>query len=627
MSMQKLLFLLLLLTQVAAAQSPVYKDASSGKYGVVHPLTAEPITDPEYDWAAPVYLNDTLVRVRKAGLTGIISITGRRAVPLEFDNIQEAQAGAEYGIVSVAKGGLWGLWDAKKGRSLLPQEFEYVRAIYPDLLVARRKGSSILEFYDEKAHKLFEKVGSAAGPSFAPHTIQIIVKNGELQYTDRNGNAVCPTSWPNVKWTDGKSVIIMCSTTLGSDLNMLVSTSGDTILRPDFWTFTPLQEGRFIVKTNAGRKFAGLFDATSRQWLIPWSEISLLQVGEYGDPEALIYATKYNAREGHHLYDVRGHVVMENCYFSRLPYEPVRATAGLDYHPYRYVLLHLPGRSTAQGLYDAAGRAILPMEYEQFDYFSEQHPVIATRAHPTRAGERLANAFDLKTGREILEEGFEQLYFTMDPKRFWAQKGGSWGLIETGREEKAVFEYDRMDRLSNLCFAARKAGQWYCFDAEGRQIVPRSFDWIRSPDVEHYRTFKASQAVKGKLLAYAGDPSRTDGWYAITDRKQAIFLASSAEIPNEAASSLVAQPALQPMPPTAGTDIFTVVDQSPEFPGGEAAMLEFLSNNLKYPDLAGQPAWKDRSTCDLSWKKTAPCRTTSYCATSAEVVARKPCGW
>lgn len=221
--MKKLLFLFILLTQVAAAQSPVYKDTTSGKYdvltppviepvygwtayiefldqlkfvaaqspvykdttfgkfGVVHPITAEPITEFEYDWAAPVYLNDTLVRVRKAGLTGIISINGRVAVPVEFDNIQDALAGAEYGIVSVAKGGHWGLWDAKKGRSVLPLEFEYVRAIYPDLLVGRRNGSSFLEFFDENAQKLFERVGSAAGPSFAPHTIQIMVNNGELQ--------------------------------------------------------------------------------------------------------------------------------------------------------------------------------------------------------------------------------------------------------------------------------------------------------------------------------------------------------------------------------------------------------------------------------------------------------------
>jgi hypothetical protein len=83
--------------------------------------------------------------------------------------------------------------------------------------------------------------------------------------------------------------------------------------------------------------------------------------------------------------------------------------------------------------------------------------------------------------------------------------------------------------ITEFEYAARKAGQWYCFDAEGRLVAPRSFDWIRSPDVEHYRTFKASQAAKGKLLAYAGDPSRSDGWYAITDRRQAIFIKSAAK--------------------------------------------------------------------------------------------------
>ncbi|HLP96063.1 MAG TPA: WG repeat-containing protein [Saprospiraceae bacterium] len=565
--MKKLLFLFILLTQVAAAQSPVYKDTTSGKYGVVippvmesmydfmdyyevfnrlskfvtaqspvykdstsekfgvvHPITAEPITEFEYDWAAPVYLNDTLVWVRKAGLTGIISVNGRVVVPVEFDNIQDVLAGAEYGIVSVAKGGLWGLWDAKKGHSVLPLEFEYVRAIYPDLLVGRRKGSSFLEFFDENAQKLFERVGSAAGPIYAPNLVQIMNKDGELQYTDKNGNIMCPTSWPNAQWTDGKRVIALCSNVLGMEMNMLVSTSGDTILPPNFWSFTPLKEGRFIVSVTGRRNKAGLFDANSRQWLIPWSEISLLQVGEFGDPEALIFAFKWNAREGHSLYDASGNVLEVNCIISRFPFEYTKAQAGLDYHPYRYVLFHLPGRSAAQGLYNAAGRVILPMEYEQFFYFSEKHPVIATRSE-----ECLDYAFDPKTGKKYFEQGFEQLNFTMDPNRFWAQKGGSWGLIETSREEKAVFEYDRVDRLSNLCFAARKAGQWYCFDADGRLVAHRSFDWICSPDVEHYRTFKASQAAKGKLLAYTGDLSRSDGWYAITDRRQAIFIKSAAK--------------------------------------------------------------------------------------------------
>jgi hypothetical protein len=584
--MHKLLFCFLLLSQVAVAQSPVYKDAASGKYGVVHPYTAEPITAPDYDWAAPVYLNDTLVRVRKAGLTGIFSITSRMAVPVDFDNIQEAQAGAECGIVSVAKGELRGLWDAKKGSLLLPLEFEYVRAVYPDLLVGRRKGSSILEFYNEKAQKVFETEGSAAGPSFAPVTVQVMIKHGELRYFDKKGHTVCPPTLPNAQWTDGKTVIVLVATTLGSDMNMLVSTSGDTILPPEYWAFTPLSEGRFIVKATAQSRKSGLFDATSRKWLIPMSEISLLPVGEYGDPEALLYATKSNAREGHHLYDVRGNMVVENCYFHRLPYESAKRMPGLDYRPFRYVFIQSPGGSNAKAFYGANGRAILPMEYEQFHYFSEQHPVIATRTSPARTGENPVNAFDLTTGRKIFENGFEQLLFTANPQRFWAQKEGIWGLVETGWETKAVFEYEWVVALSNFCFAAKKGDQWFCFTAEGQLAVPRSFGWISGPDLEHYREFKASPAAKGKLLAFAGDPLRTGGWYAITDRKQAIFIVSELEIPKDKTPVLNAQSTLQPLPSVEGAEVYTVVDQSPAFPGGETAMFEFLANNLKYPALA-----------------------------------------
>lgn len=45
---------------------------------------------------------------------------------------------------------------------------------------------------------------------------------------------------------------------------------------------------------------------------------------------------------------------------------------------------------------------------------------------------------------------------------------------------------------------------------------------------------------------------------------------------------------MPPPPPAEAKDIpvFTVVEQMPEFPGGEDAMLKFLAKNVRYPEVA-----------------------------------------
>lgn len=54
-----------------------------------------------------------------------------------------------------------------------------------------------------------------------------------------------------------------------------------------------------------------------------------------------------------------------------------------------------------------------------------------------------------------------------------------------------------------------------------------------------------------------------------------------------------AQPLKEPIPPPPPPDtevvapqVFTFVEQMPQFPGGEAEMLKFLRTNITYPDLA-----------------------------------------
>ena len=49
--------------------------------------------------------------------------------------------------------------------------------------------------------------------------------------------------------------------------------------------------------------------------------------------------------------------------------------------------------------------------------------------------------------------------------------------------------------------------------------------------------------------------------------------------------------------------IFTVVEQQPEFPGGEAALMQFIKKNLKYPAFAAENGIQGRVTLSFVVEK------------------------
>ena len=73
--------------------------------------------------------------------------------------------------------------------------------------------------------------------------------------------------------------------------------------------------------------------------------------------------------------------------------------------------------------------------------------------------------------------------------------------------------------------------------------------------------------------------------YEAVKAPQAPALQEAVAVATEEASSATAR-AVEPPPPGEGEEILNLAEQRPSFPGGEAAMLQFLDENLKYPPLA-----------------------------------------
>jgi protein TonB len=61
----------------------------------------------------------------------------------------------------------------------------------------------------------------------------------------------------------------------------------------------------------------------------------------------------------------------------------------------------------------------------------------------------------------------------------------------------------------------------------------------------------------------------------------------------------VPPPPPKPKPEEVTEEIFVVVENQPEFPGGNAAMMKFLSDNIKYPVIAQENGIQGRVICNF----------------------------
>lgn len=98
-----------------------------------------------------------------------------------------------------------------------------------------------------------------------------------------------------------------------------------------------------------------------------------------------------------------------------------------------------------------------------------------------------------------------------------------------------------------------------------------------------------------------------------------------------------AQPLTEPLTPPAkptGDEVYTTVDEAPQFPGGQAELNKFLIKNIKYPDMAREcdcqgrvfvsfVVDKDGTVIDAQIaRKANPCGTTTCYDAAKNIV---PC--
>lgn len=69
--------------------------------------------------------------------------------------------------------------------------------------------------------------------------------------------------------------------------------------------------------------------------------------------------------------------------------------------------------------------------------------------------------------------------------------------------------------------------------------------------------------------------------------------------------------------------IFTVVEQQPEFPGGEAALMQFIKKNLKYPAFAAENGIQGRVTLSFTVEKDGSIANIEVMRSPAEELSKE----
>ena len=72
-----------------------------------------------------------------------------------------------------------------------------------------------------------------------------------------------------------------------------------------------------------------------------------------------------------------------------------------------------------------------------------------------------------------------------------------------------------------------------------------------------------------------------------------------------------------------GNQIFTVVEQQPEFPGGEAALMAYIKKNLKYPAFAAENGIQGRVTLSFTVEKDGSIANIEVMRSPAEELSKE----
>lgn len=588
------LFFILLLTlgyKTAFGQLILTQDPDTGLKGMQHQRSGAMIIPLEYEDISTYYWLDSVIVVTKDGLKGAFNPSGQLRVPIQYRDIRvyRPEKGYTPGYVMLTSEGgsrKFGLYKLGEGL-VLPEQFETVAPVFPDVLVGRVYMDTILQFFSAEGKPLFNLPGRAVKNTISDKVMEIEKRNHQSWFVYKNGAPVLPETVVQPQWTDGHFIIT------GQFGNIRLTTlQGDTILSQPYHRIHPLGPDRFAVYTD--NYHVGLIDGRG-QWLIPIAKQSVYRA--YPDTNSII-VSRSSIDFNDKIYDRNGQVLLSGFRYETQYAE--RSLLGVvpEQYPEKYFWAKMAGGQKV-GMYERSGRQIVPPEYQFVFYGSEHHVLIAnTHRLPPDNQERYM-AYDLD-GKVVLPPTYASLRFTRDPNVLIGKPDTSkrLGFIRLDKPHAARFEYLGISDLYDQHYAARVEAGFVVLGPDGQKRSDIVFTSLEHPKITHIKVYEEKHS--GYLVAVGTRAGMPQGvWFGMNNKGEVLEFPPLPEKPVEqtAIEEMVEVVVEAPRPPDLskatgqgrGPAYETVVekgDTHPQFPGGEPALKKFLSDNLRYPAIA-----------------------------------------
>ncbi|MBK8492838.1 MAG: TonB family protein [Saprospirales bacterium] len=502
-------------------------------------------------------------------------IDGSVVIPFEYDEVDVGWQTSVMGYAAVGKNGLWGLYKLE-GELVLPIRYEYVRAIHADLLAARApENDTLLHFFNGKGEALFQTAGQTAEPGFNENTVQVIRPDMSRVFLDLKGQDPFQGRFVNGRWTDGKTVVCATIDNRGNLSQAgLFSWEGDTLLPPVYFNIQAHPGGRFLVQTTDYQM--GMIDEQGR-FLIPLGPVRLSKMGN--QPQDVILALEGSPLNGK-VYDPNGRLLMDSCVTDNVAFKGGIGKFA-NQHFYRYFTASNAAKYST-GLFHLDGRPILPMQYKEIQYASDDHPLIV---HDGAA--YLIMGWD---GKPAYPGRFKRLEYTADPGLLYGQpeNGDRGGFIHIGDPAGDRFTLQKIILLPHSgYFAVKEEGAYYLHDAAGRRVNNQGYAFLEQPERKHYTAWR-EKMKSGRLVAYGASAQRGDDqpWVGFDEKGKAHDFP-----PLQPKEEVVAMEEVVVIEsPRQEEEICDFPDKPAEYPGGESERLKFMVSQLNYPALAKENA-------------------------------------
>lgn len=595
------LLALVCLTAFGLSAQSRFPDPDTGKWGywdqewnIIIPAI--------YDEVQPNF--DTIMGVKKDGKMGAIDEKGRYRIPLIYEhvmpNLQPFRS--QYGYAAVTKNNAvrntWGMVDAR-GKVILPEKFQYVRAIAPNLLVGRVDGDSMLQFYNLKGKLLYKIKGKKIEPIDIDNTcFGVDGIDHKTRFYKLDGKLVYPDNPESGLWTDGERTILRKDNQWG-----MINSKGETVLPFEFSGIKHGLKGHFIVEKR-GEQYAyggmGVYDKNGKV-VIPVGHLSIVPFGE-------VYRVHDLNADKNGIYSAKGTEILPAQYHfsSVFIYEGDYGKNIPNSHPERYIsAMHTENRQ--QFLIRNDGTIIRPQGSQYVRYHSENHPLVIDMipANETEMPKKMA--IDFK-GKVLLPAEYRILDFTSDPGVLIGgmEATGKFGFVALAAPQQAEFTYSSRTRLPSGFYRMTTGSKYDLYNPQLKRIHSGEYNWCHEANRNHYEQFRAAKKTKEKLVAVAFRQGMAYGeWLAITESgKEYLFkepekkpaLPPPAK-PVEPVEELIMEEMPMAVPPPlkvveSPDQVFQIFDvqQAPEFPGGADSLLQYQIRNLKYPRPAAENA-------------------------------------